>query len=322
MVVGDGELELVISGIRQLTPRVRAFELRDPKGRDLPPVVAGSHLQLPVTLDSGERVTRYYSIASNPARPDAYEIAVLREEGGSGGSRAVHNSYRLGTRVRTPLPGNLFALHADDRPAVLIAGGIGITPIKAMVQALVARGTAMQLHYAGRSLVEMPYRDRLQRELGERMHVYAKDDGGRLDIATTLAAAADNAVFYVCGPARLIDAVIAAAAVAGIAPERLRFERFEAGIAADSKPIRVELARSGRVIRVDPHQTVLDALLAVGVEIPYSCKAGNCKSCAVKVLQGDPEHRDAALSYTERNEQRLICPCVSRATTDHLVLDI
>ncbi|MEH6824750.1 MAG: 2Fe-2S iron-sulfur cluster-binding protein [Motiliproteus sp.] len=318
----DVGLTLVISGMRQLTPRVRAYELRDPEGHDLPPVGAGSHLQLPITLGSGQQVTRYYSIASNPARRDAYEIAVLRDETGSGGSLAVHNNFRLGTVVRTALPDNLFAVHTDQRPAVLIAGGIGITPIKAMAQALIARGTAMQLHYAGRSLKEMPYRDRLQRQLAERMRVYAKDEGERLDIAATLAAAPDNSVFYVCGPARLIDGVIAATAAAGIAPERVHFERFEAGLVAGAKSIQVKLARSGTVVQVEPNQTVLDAMLEVGVDIPHSCRSGNCKSCAVRVLEGDPDHRDAALSDEERNQHQLMCPCVSRATTDSLVLDI
>lgn len=321
-LLGKGELKLVVTGIRQLTPQVRAFELRDPNGNDLPSIEAGSHLEIPVTLKNGNIETRHYSIASNPARRDAYEIAVLKEEKGSGGSCAVHETYQLGTTIRTPLPANHFVLHSDERPTVLIAGGIGITPIKAMAQALAKRSTLMQLHYAGRSLTDMPYRDRLQREFGDSMSVYSSVAGERLNIAAILKSAPADAVFYVCGPARLIDEVISTAGTLGIDEGRVRFERFDAGSTADAKPIQVELARSGVTIQVAADQSILDAIQDKGIDIPYSCKAGNCKSCTVKVIKGEPEHKDSSLSTYERNEQKLMCPCVSRAKTDELVLDV
>ncbi|MFT4520670.1 MAG: ferredoxin-NADP reductase [Halioglobus sp.] len=224
--LGEGPLELIVSGVRQLAPRVRAFELRDPEGGDLPVVEAGSHIRVPVKLASEESVERHYSITSNPARRDVYEIAVLREEAGSGGSAAVHDSYSIGTRLRVDMPANHFGLHDDERPALLIAGGIGITPIKAMAQALEARGAQFGLHYAGRSRGEMPFCDRLERHLGDRMHVHSSSEGNRLDIAATLAAAPADVVIYVCGPERLISAVTAKAKELGIARERVRLELF------------------------------------------------------------------------------------------------
>ena len=138
----------------------------------------------------------------------------------------VHDSYSIGTRLRVDLPANHFGLHDDQRPALLIAGGIGITPIKAMAQALAARDADFHLHYAGRSRVAMPFRDRLQRQLADRLTVYSSDDGQRMDVAALLAAAADDAVIYVCGPQRLISAVTAAAKALGIARERVRLELF------------------------------------------------------------------------------------------------
>ena len=320
--LGAGELELVISGMRQLAPRVRAYEFRDPAGGDLPPIEAGAHLKVPVRLDNGETETRHYSIASNPSRRDIYEIAVLCEAGGSGGSRAIHQTYQLGMTLHMAPPENHFSLHGDERPAVLIAGGIGITPIKPMAQALAARGTVLQMYYAGRSLADMPFRDRLQREFREQLTVYSSADGERLDIEAVLAAAPADAVFYVCGPARLIDAVTEATEAAGINVDRVHFERFAAGIARDAKPVQVELVRSQVVLQVGPEQTILDAMLAEGVEVAWSCKAGNCKSCAVAVIDGEPDHRDSALSEYERDEQHLMCPCVSRAKGDELVLDV
>lgn len=226
-VLGEGPLELVVSGVRQLAPRVRAFELRDPNGEDLPAVEPGSHLRVPVRLPSGEQVDRHYSIASNSARRDAYEIAVLREEQGSGGSAAVHELYQLGTRLRIDMPGNHFGLHTDKRPALLIAGGIGITPIKSMALALEARGSDFQLHYAGRSSAQMAFRDRLERQLGDRITVYNSDDGQRLNIPTLLANVPDDVVIYICGPKRLISAVTDAANERGIPRAQVRLELFE-----------------------------------------------------------------------------------------------
>ena len=144
----------------------------------------------------------------------------------------------------------------------------------------------------------MAFRDRLLREFGDNMTVYKSDEAGRLDIKQLMSAASDDSIFYVCGPGGLIDAVVETAAELGIDPARIRFERFVATVAAD--------------------QTMLEA----GVESPYNCKAGNCKSCAVKVLDGEPDHRDSALSSAEREDYRLICPCVSRAKGDRLSLDI
>ena len=320
--LGTGDLELVVSGIRQLTPRIRAYELRHPEGNDLPPVEAGSHLQIPVQLADGKMDLRNYSICSNPARRDIYEIAVLREETGRGGSLALQQTFDIGLRLHCALPINQFPLHDDARPAILIAGGIGITPVKPMVQALKARNNPFQIHYAARSGVEMAFRGRLQREFGEHMSIYRSVDGEHMDVKKVMSEAPDDTLFYVCGPSRLIDAVISAASTLGIDSDRVRFERFTAEIAANAKPVHLELRRSGIEIEVAADQSMLDAMLEAGVDAAYSCRVGNCKSCAVKVLDGKPDHRDSALSSAEREDYALICPCISRACSDHLVLDI
>ena len=322
IVIGEGPLELVISGVRQLTPRVRAFELRDPNGEELPQITAGSHIRIHILLSNEETTTRHYSICSNSDRRDIYEIAVLKEEDGAGGSMTVHEQFNLGLTLRCELPENYFPLHTDNRPAVLIAGGIGITPIKPMTQALMARGNTLQLHYAGRSMNDMAFRDHLVREVGEKISVYRSDKGERLDIRQTLSMAPDNTVIYVCGPNRLIDAVVNTADELNIDPERVRFERFSTEHHADDHPIIVELSRSGMSLEVSADQSILDAVLEAGVDALYSCRTGNCKTCAVTVLAGDPEHRDFVLSETEREQSHMMCPCVSRATSKKLILDI
>ncbi|WP_421863171.1 2Fe-2S iron-sulfur cluster-binding protein [Motiliproteus sp.] len=318
--IGKGELELVISGIRQLTPRVRAYELRAVDGTLLPQVEAGAHLAVPVPGHRDEWEVRYYSIASNPARRDIYEIAVLHEPDGKGGSDAIHRHYRLGLQLRVDPPGNHFRLDAEPRPAVLIAGGIGITPIKAMAQTLLSSGRELELHYAGRSRVEMAFADRLKRELGDRLHLYPADEGQRMPLNQLIRQAPNQALFYGCGPGRLLDALQEAADRLGIAADRIRIERFTAGHGAADRPVRLQLARSGRRLEVAADQSLLDALLQAEVDIPHSCRTGQCRSCAVKVLEGEVDHRDQAL--TERERRQLICPCVSRSKTPDLVLDL
>jgi hypothetical protein len=321
--LGDGPLALRISGIRQLTPRVRAYELRAPDGALLPAVQAGAHIDVPITLKNRLPSTRRFSISSNPGRRDAYEIAVLREDAGSGGSAAVHADYRLGMTLHCRLPGNDFPLHDDDRPAVLIAGGIGITPIKAMAQQLRARGRRVELHFAARSRTEAPYLDRLQREFGAGARIYAADQQQRLDVRRLIAQAAADSVFYVCGPVRLIDAVRGAAQAAGVVDERIRFERFVApSSTASNRAVTVTLKRSGKRISVSPEQSILDGVEAAGVQAPSGCRSGTCGTCRVKVLGGEPEHRDAALNDAERGQAGLMCICVSRARSAELTLDL
>ncbi len=227
--IGSGALRLVVTGMRQMTPRVRAYELRAPDWSDLPAVTAGAHLAVPVRLPDGSVVTRQYSLATHPHRRDLYEIAVLREEAGRGGSSAIHATWRIGTRLALDHPTNQFPLHEDDRPAVLIAGGIGITPIKAMAQALKARGTPFELHYSGRTAADMAYRDRLAIEFPGQLHLYFTRAPGatRIDFQSIMRAAPAEALFYVCGPGRLLEAASKAARELAIPAGRVQYESFE-----------------------------------------------------------------------------------------------
>jgi ferredoxin-NADP reductase/predicted pyridoxine 5'-phosphate oxidase superfamily flavin-nucleotide-binding protein len=223
---GDGPLELVISAVRQLTPRVRAYELRHPQGFLLPAFPPGAHLQVPVRLPDGRTVARHYSIASDPADRMAYEIAVLRVTDGAGGSSGAHEGFTVGLHLNCGLPQNNFPLHGDARPAVLVAGGIGITPLKAMAHARRANSQPVRLHYAARGERELAFRRELGRLLGDDFEIYPSLEGRRMDVARILADAPADAVFYVCGPERLIDAVALAAAAAGVDANRVRYEHF------------------------------------------------------------------------------------------------
>ncbi len=328
-VLGNGPLALVISGIRQLTPRVRAYELRAPGGGKLPPVTPGAHIDVPIQLANANadakhlNSTRRYSITSFSNEGDSYEIAVQREDSGRGGSIAVHRDFRLGVTLHCGAPGNDFELHSDDRPSVLIAGGIGVTPIHSMALALSRRGQSVALHYAARSLRDAALAAPLQAVLGKAMTLYLDDAGVKLDVALVVSQAPVHAVFYVCGPGTLIDAVRTAARDAGISEDRVRFERFAAPAAqVADKAVRVILQRSSKVVEVGASQSILDAVQAAGVDAPAACRAGNCGTCAVKVLAGEPDHRDSSLSMPERERAGLMCICVSRATSPVLTLDL
>jgi len=320
-VIGSGPLELIISGVLQLTPQVRSYELRDPTEGELPVFEAGSFLTVPVQLDDGEIIERHYSICSHPRLRDRYEIAVQRENDGRGGSIALHDTWQLGTRFKTRLPDNNFSLHPDDRPMILIAGGIGITPIKAMVEVLLDRGSNFQVHYAGRDHKDMGFLTELEYGLGSRLSVYSSAENQRLDVDRILHNSSIDAEIVVCGPPRLIDATIAAARSMGIEDARIRFERFEASIPENAEPFKVKLTRSNVELTVKSDESLLDAMLEAGIDSPYSCKAGNCRTCAVKVIEGDVEHHDNALSEADREDSGLMCPCVSRARSDRLVLE-
>jgi ferredoxin-NADP reductase/predicted pyridoxine 5'-phosphate oxidase superfamily flavin-nucleotide-binding protein len=227
--IGSGPLKLVVTGMRQLTPQVRAYELRAPDRSDLPRVTAGAHIVVPVRLPDGAVVTRQYSLATHPQQRNTFEIAVLREDAGRGGSAAIHTSWQIGTRLAMAQPTNQFPMHADGRHAVLIAGGIGITPIRAMAQALKARGGSFELHYSSRTPADMAYRDQLAIEFPEQLQLYfTRADGGmRFDLQSAMRSAPADALFYVCGPGRLIVAAGESAHELGIAAGRLQYENFE-----------------------------------------------------------------------------------------------
>ena len=319
--LGLGPLTLLVSGVRQLTERIRAYELCSPDGTDLPEVTPGAHLSVPVRLGANQEGTRNYSIASSPLRRDAYEIAVLKE---GQGSAALHRDFTVGMRLHCGYPSNAFTLHDDARPAVLIAGGIGITPIKAMAHTLAAQGREFVLHYTAKTPREMAYREFLAREFGPRAHFYfsAVLSAALLDADTVLQESPQDAVFYVCGPLALIAAVRAAATRRGVSQERVRFEHFTTQTSTADQPVELELRRSGRTVHVPADQTVLQAIELAGVAARYDCRTGDCGACAVKVLEGVPEHRDAVLTATEKDQAGLMCVCISRSKTTRLVLDI
>lgn len=318
--LGSGQLPLVITGVRQLTPRIRAFELRAPDGADLPPVSAGSHLKVPVLMAEGKTEWRHYSISSNPARRDIYEIAVQREDNGRGGSVNIHQQYQLGLVLHCDFPRNNFVAELTNDSAVLIAGGVGITAIKPVMQAMRAKNIACELHYAARSTTDMAYRDRLQRELGNNFYGYYSG-GQRINLEAILRKLQPESPVYVCGPQKLIDEVISTGARLGVARERIYSERFGVEHQASDKSFELELRGRDQLITVANNESALEAIENAGLAICSECRVGNCGQCVVKVLAGEVEHRDSVLTDAEKAEGKM-CSCVSRALSDKLVIEL
>lgn len=313
-------LSLFITRIDQLTPRIRRYELRNASGEDLPLIAAGAHLKMSVTDAKGTRIHQY-SICSDPSRRDIYEIAVLAEQANNNSEQRPENIFTLGTECICELPSNNFPLHADASQSLLIAGGIGIAALKPMAQTLARRGRRFQLHYAGRSRSEMAFSDSLAQEFAKQVFFYPADEGLRLDIKNLLSAAPHNVMVYVCGPRSLMDATYQAAKELGISGDRIHSESLSTQKGAQDKPLILELLRSNKLLQVAADQPLLAAIQAAGVAADFDCCVGECGTCAVKIIEGEADHRDSVLSDAARKEG-MICICVSRALSEKLVLDL
>ena len=320
-------IELVIAQVRDETPRVRSYVLRRPDGSPLPAFEAGAHVNVYLQAANGDKLERSYSLCGDPGVQASWRLGVLREEAGRGGSRAVHRDWQVGARVRCSSPKNHFPLAANPLPAgaahLLIAGGIGITPMLAMARVLATTGAHWLLHYAARSRGEAAFLHEIETLAEGRLHLHF--DGGDpargMDVQAVLAQASPGSHVYVCGPRALNEAVTGAAAQAGWPPERVHLESFGAAApAAGDAAFTVHLQASGRSIAVGASESILDALLREGVEPLYDCRRGDCGLCATPVLGGEVEHRDHVLAPAERASQ--MCICVSRPRAGDLVLDL
>lgn len=302
---------------------VCTLELVRPDGGPLPAFDAGAHVD--VFLPGG--VTRQYSLCNHPRENDRYLIAVLREPAGRGGSLTVHESVHEGDLLEISPPRNHFPLAHDASHSLLFAGGIGITPILCMAEDLASRGADFDLHYCTRSVERTAFQTRIRASAFASRVAFHFDDGGseqRLDLTETLRGFAAGRHLYVCGPKGFMDAVVAAARAAGWPDSNLHLEYFAGAPvhAANDGAFDVRLARSGKVVRVAPEESVLGALERVGVTLPTSCEQGVCGTCLTSVLEGEPDHRDMYLTPDEQARNDQFLPCCSRARSPLLVLDL
>jgi cytochrome P450/ferredoxin-NADP reductase len=311
------EIDLRVAARREVAEGVVELTLTDPTGAQLPSWTAGAHVELIL----GPSLTRQYSLCGSPTDESSWKIGVLREPNGRGGSAHVHAKLTEGSPVRVRGPRNHFPLVPSPRYQ-FIAGGIGITPILAMIEAAEARGAQWNLLYGGRSRASMAFLDKLESD--ERVTVWPQDENGLLDLPSVLGATRPDTLVYCCGPGALLDAVEEGCASwpdGSLHLERFAAKKVEAPEdALDS--FQVECARSGLTVTVSEGKSIYGELEDAGVDVLGSCMEGVCGTCEADVLEGTPDHRDSILSKSERERGATIMLCVSRSLSKKLVLDV
>jgi len=300
---------------------VVVLELAHPEDEDLPRWEPGAHIDL--LLDDG--MTRQYSLCGDPRDSGVWRIGVLLDPNSRGGSRYVHDNLNEGATVRVRGPRNHFPL-VDAQHYRFIAGGIGITPILAMLEAAERGGNDWTLLYGGRTRASMAFAEDLAERHPERVTVWPQDERGLLDLESLFKNPEENTLVYCCGPEALLGAVEQQSAhwPAGI----LHIERFaakaptaeEAAEALDQ--FEVVCQRSGVSFEITSDQSILEVLEEKGIPILGSCYEGVCGTCEARVLEGTPDHRDSVLSEAERAAGEVMLVCVSRSRTERLVLDL
>jgi phthalate 4,5-dioxygenase reductase component len=304
------ELRLRVSASTVLTPTVRRFVLRDPGGATLPAYEPGAHVV--VTTPAGHK--RSYSLVDpGGARPREYVVCVRRDRAGRGGSVSMHDDVAVGADLVVSAPVNRFPLEPAPR-YLFIAGGIGITPIRAMVRRLRGDGrTGVRLLFLTRSSVETPF---LREFDGQEDTVHHSDERGPLDLWPYLAVPDDDVRVYCCGPSALVRAVRTLTAHWRVS--RIHMEEFTPGHVGVSAPFTAVWAPDGRRVAVPAHLSLLAALRRVGIRVDSSCEAGVCGTCRLSLLDGEVEHRDSVLTGRERVSSMV--SCVSRAKSAEIVV--
>ena len=306
------------------TADICTFELVAESGGPLPSFSAGAHIDVQVP---GTNITRQYSLCNDPQESHRYLIGVLRDPASRGGSVAMHETIQEGQILQISTPKNHFPLAHEARHSLLLAGGIGVTPILCMAERLANSGSTFEMHYCTRSRDHMAFHERIDKaRFAEHVQLHF-DDGEvaqKLDLAKVLRAPAAGVHLYVCGPKGFMDAVLGHARTQGWPENQLHYEFFSAEVAKSSADasFEVKLASSGRIIRVPPDQTVTQALSAAGVDVPTSCEQGVCGTCLTRVLEGIPDHKDMYLTPEEQAANDQFTPCCSRSKSAMLVLDL
>ena len=325
IVLTNASMRLQLRAIRLEAEGICSFELADPTGRELPPFEAGAHID--VYLPNG--LVRSYSLAGDPQIRDRYLLGVLREPRSTGGSKALHEQVRVGDMLSLGQVRNAFSLHKQTTEphahTILLAGGIGMTPLKAMAHTLTARGESFELHYCVKSAKHAAFLSELKALVPvDRLHLHFDNGNPKqgLDIAKLLATPQSHV--YYCGPAGFMKAC---ADATGHWPSgSVHFEHFKAPDAAAAGALprkegefKVHLKRTGITVQVSADQSIVRAIELAGHRVPTSCLSGLCGACKVTYLEGDVDHRDYILSDAEKSQCMTLC--VSRAKSPSLTID-
>lgn len=319
----SGRLSVRVAARKEEAKDIVSFELVPTDDGPLPAFSAGAHID--VHVDDG--VTRQYSLCNDPVETHRYLIAILKDPNSRGGSRAMHERVRVGAVLSISHPKNHFNLTHGAANSLLLAGGIGVTPILCMAERLAVMNAPFEMHFCTRSRERTAFLDRIRASrFASQVHLHFDDEGPeqRFDVASRLAKPEPGTHLYVCGPKGFMDAVLVEARAKDWPKEQLHYEFFAADVASaeSDESFEVQLASSGRTITVPKGRTVIQELRAVGVEIETSCEQGICGTCVTRVLEGIPHHKDLYFTPAEHAANDQFTPCCSRAKTPRLVLDL
>ncbi len=313
-------LEVRVAAAQAEAESVKAFRLESMTGEPLPAFAPGAHIEVRGRIASGEEAWRAYSITSDPAETHAYEIGVLRA-GEHGVSAWLHQHLHAGDVLTISPPRNDFPLAGDAAEHVLLAGGIGVTPLLAMARWLKRRGARYRLVVSAKAPGRLAFRDALSRLDAGAVRLHFTGADGRLDLGAEIGAPAPGRHLYVCGPNAMVQDARRVARQLGWLESAVHVELFHAAAAAGDVEFEVALSRSGIKFGVPPGRTILELMLEQGVFPSYDCRRGECGACLTRVLAGEPAHRDVYQTDEEKAANQFMTVCVSRAKTPSLVLD-
>lgn len=322
-----GPLSLMVRQIRFEAIGINSYELVDPKGAALPAFDAGAHID--VHLPNG--LIRQYSLSNSPGERHRYVVAVLRDEQGQGGSKALHDTLRVQDMAAVSRPRNNFALVPSARKVILIAGGIGVTPLKSMAHALDDAGVPFELHYCARNARFVAFNEELAGPWKSGAVKFHFDDGNPadgLDIKALLARHEEGDHLFYCGPAGFMQACASASAhwpAGAVHCEHFKAPQASLPASTEGNPVApggfmLKIASTGAMIDVAPEQSITAALEEAGMAIATSCQSGLCGTCKVRYLEGEVDHQDYILD--EADQAHWLTACVSRAKSPVLVLDL
>ena len=309
-------INIVVSEREMVADGVVRVEFRSPEGADLPEWSPGAHIDVHLPA-----MIRQYSLCGDPGERDRYAIAVLKQPDGRGGSRYVHGRLEVGTSLTISAPRNRFEL-VDAPGYCFVAGGIGITPFLPMINDAISRNRPWKLFYGGRNAESMAFRELLS-EYGPAVEITPEDQFGVLNLRSIVDHLPREHMLYCCGPEGMLAAIERTVPAEDLG--RLHLERFAKSGEVhkpDDFAFTVECKESGCKVLVPAGVTILDALIGAGVDANFECREGTCGTCELDVLDGIPDHRDSILSPQERKMATILFPCVSRANTPELVLDV
>ena len=313
-------LTLQLIDMQDVTNQIRLMRFQDVSGNSLQAYSAGAHVEFELSGIG----TRTYSLTdwqNVDRRPKIYEIAVQREDDGDGGSKAMHQ-IDIGATVKASEPANDFELAEDSSEVLLLAGGIGVTPLISMATQLKQENRRFHFHYSARTQNQMAFKDKLETNFGPHMSFHF-DDIVPIELSLVMKDQPHGTAIYICGPKGMIDAARAAAEDAGHSDKMIHVELFSTPKdSSEDTAFEVEIQSSGEVFVILPGQSIIDVLSAEGKDILYDCQRGDCGICQTDVISGIPDHRDVVLSEADRQEGKVMQICVSRAKSARLVLDI